>query len=451
MQPRLRIGVTGAAGTTSGRQRFQVKLVAAEPRPSSPLRGEDATVHGGVFMTRVTFLFSVASLVVVACGARTDGAGPLDLGGPLGSGEGTSLGGGGGGAGRGGTAGSGGVGRGGTAGSGGVGRGGTAGFGAVSGYGGCGEFGCAAGGCFDCNVGGYYGGGGYATGGASGSCAFPTCGECPDCFSQCLCVDSDPAFCESVCYGGGAGFSGSGGTGGGGCEPALCPTSSGGSPIVLQGCCTNYGACGIDTTALEGFLQVPLGCEDRSEPGFDTTGCAPMKTPLDSQPVLAGCCRSDGRCGVDLGSLGLGCVLNTGQPAYCNLPDGGTGGFYGAGGSPGTGGFYGNAGTPGSGASPGAGGAAAQCAAQATSECETCACESCTSTFLSCFADAGCPQILQCANEVGCTGINCYQPSTCQKVIDATGGPSSASVAIAIPLFQCLASAGCDCGFASAQ
>ena len=40
-------------------------------------------------------------------------------------------------------------------------------------------------------------------------------------------------------------------------------------------------------------------------------------------------------------------------------------------------------------------------------------------------------------------GINCYQPSTCQKVIDDMGGPFAPSTAIAQALGDCGAGAGC--------
>jgi hypothetical protein len=183
-----------------------------------------------------------------------------------------------------------------------------------------------------------------------------------------------------------------------------------------------------------------------------------------------GCCRADGTCGADLYALGLGCVpAANGVVAYCGPGTGGfvssggfpgtggfvsfggfpgTGGFVSFGGFPGTGGFVSSGGALGTGAISGNGGATAdQCAAQATTPCEKCACTACFDAMVACYVHGGCPDILHCANQTGCTGVDCYQPSTCQSVIDRWGGPLGDSTSLAMTLFSCLSGSACDCGF----
>jgi hypothetical protein len=161
---------------------------------------------------------------------------------------------------------------------------------------------------------------------------------------------------------------------------------------------------------------------------------------------------------VDLTSVGVGCVARSGPVQSCRI-GGGTGGFggfggfgggFGPGGSVSTGGSPATGGVIGAGGFPATGGSVAvdQCVGQARSECEVCACQSCFENIAPCFQDTGCPAILQCANLTGCSGVNCYSPSACQTVIDQYGGPFGTSVNVALPLFQCLRSAGCACGFA---
>jgi CubicO group peptidase (beta-lactamase class C family) len=55
-----------------------------------------------------------------------------------------------------------------------------------------------------------------------------------------------------------------------------------------------------------------------------------------------------------------------------------------------------------------------------------------------CLADEGCASILECARRTGCGGVDCYQRETCRDVIDATGGPTSASTVLALPMTDCL-------------
>ena len=72
-------------------------------------------------------------------------------------------------------------------------------------------------------------------------------------------------------------------------------------------------------------------------------------------------------------------------------------------------------------------------------------CQNCFSQFGSCIADFGCPVIMQCIADTNCRGSGCYQPSTCQNVIDAFGGPGSTSTQLASNLYQCILGTGCPC------
>jgi hypothetical protein len=206
-------------------------------------------------------------------------------------------------------------------------------------------------------------------------------------------------------------------------------------------------------------------CLPLDAPGTFDPSCPSFVGP-DGAPI-DGCCTPSGWCGFDMGVFGLGC-LDVGAGGGAPLQPCG-GGAPGYGGSPGTGatpgyGGYGAVGAGGYGAVTTTGGygqgggigyaggstvdPVAQCVAQAGSECEACACSACFGDLTACFADVGCPVILQCANLTGCSGADCYQPSTCQSIIDEYGGVGSTSTSLAIPLFQCLQGAGCPCGFA---
>jgi hypothetical protein len=197
---------------------------------------------------------------------------------------------------------------------------------------------------------------------------------------------------------------------------------------------------------------VPIvgGCQARNQPGTFDMNCPSIPSPVGG--TIAGCCRADGTCGVDLGVVGTGCTARVDAVEFC-----GRGGSAGMGGFPGTGGVVGSGGSVGgaggvteAGGAPSAGGSAPieQCYNQARSDCERCACKSCFDYIAPCYEDVGCPAILQCANLTGCSGADCLQPSTCQSVIDRDGGVGSTSVSLALPLFQCLRSSGCACGFA---
>jgi hypothetical protein len=72
-----------------------------------------------------------------------------------------------------------------------------------------------------------------------------------------------------------------------------------------------------------------------------------------------------------------------------------------------------------------------------------CSCESCCQELADCDADPGCRNILNCATETGCRGIPCYQPATCQAVIDENGGPTGVPASIATILSDCVVAAAC--------
>jgi len=68
--------------------------------------------------------------------------------------------------------------------------------------------------------------------------------------------------------------------------------------------------------------------------------------------------------------------------------------------------------------------------------CEVCVVKSCTQEALACCQHEGCLDVIACAQKTGCDGVNCYAPDTCQKEIDAAGGPSVA-LEFASPLGEC--------------
>ena len=78
--------------------------------------------------------------------------------------------------------------------------------------------------------------------------------------------------------------------------------------------------------------------------------------------------------------------------------------------------------------------------------CEVCVVTSCTAEALACCKTSGCLDIVACAQETGCSGVDCYQPDTCQSVIDASGGVEVA-IGYAAPLGECaVANCAAECG-----
>jgi hypothetical protein len=101
---------------------------------------------------------------------------------------------------------------------------------------------------------------------------------------------------------GGSGGS-TGGSGGMGMTPTpiMCGSNSctvGAVPAMfgISACCTEEMACGANTGEC-----LPTGQE-----GTNTTDC-PSATSLQMFP-LAGCCKPDGRCGLDYSGVEIGCV-----------------------------------------------------------------------------------------------------------------------------------------------
>lgn len=78
--------------------------------------------------------------------------------------------------------------------------------------------------------------------------------------------------------------------------------------------------------------------------------------------------------------------------------------------------------------------------------CEVCVVTSCTAESVACCEQEGCLDIIACAQATGCSGVDCYTPETCQKVIDEAGGVAIA-VNFAAPLGECaLANCATECG-----
>jgi hypothetical protein len=211
------------------------------------------------------------------------------------------------------------------------------------------------------------------------------------------------------------------------CPAEVCSTSA--QPV--PGCCTNSGRCGLDLTSVASTIGIPPGCQQLNQPGTVDYSCPSLAQILGTAaPDFPGCCRPDGTCGVvmSMPGLSLGCI----QEVYRGVirSCGADGGVAGAG---------------------GVSSAIQQCVSQARSDCEKCACGSCYDSLIPCFKDqGGCPQILACANKTGCTGVDCYQPNTCQAIIDKAGGLGSYSLSLALPLFTCVRNSGCACGFGAA-
>ncbi len=82
--------------------------------------------------------------------------------------------------------------------------------------------------------------------------------------------------------------------------------------------------------------------------------------------------------------------------------------------------------------------AAGTCAEVGDCNCEQCLCE-----LLACRDNVDCTSIRECAQMSGCLGVDCYQPETCQAVIDATGGIGSPGAQLALRLSTCTEGAMC--------
>jgi hypothetical protein len=130
---------------------------------------------------------------------------------------------------------------------------------------------------------------------------------------------------------------------------------------------------------------------------------------------------------------------------------GGTSGDAGSGGAA-TGGTGGA--TGGSGGTGGALSARDACVARegstASAECAACRCDTCLDELDACLADTACATMAECTAATGCYGTDCYQPTTCQQVIDDNGGPFSASVNQLIATGNCLSGCTAECGGAAA-
>ncbi|MBX3183820.1 MAG: hypothetical protein KIT72_06825 [Polyangiaceae bacterium] len=158
---------------------------------------------------------------------------------------------------------------------------------------------------------------------------------------------------------------GSGGNGNLACGTASCPSYNIANFIDLPPCCPDglENICGVDATALGGFVDGLSGCFRIDAPGTADSSCPPLDVGIGGV-TFPGCCTEANVCGNDLnaGPLGgpdLGCVstaeyLDAGAPQPCGSGTGGTGGAGGTGGTGGTGGSTGGTG----GSTGGTGGAA---------------------------------------------------------------------------------------------
>ncbi|HVU03778.1 MAG TPA: hypothetical protein VHE30_18595 [Polyangiaceae bacterium] len=333
---------------------------------------------------------TVASAAVlssfVGCGGRTDRL-PGEGGGAAAAGHAGSAGDGSGGAGSGG-------------------GGGPGGIGAYPGYGGYSAGGGNPGyGGYYPGYGGYYPGyGGYYGAGGGIGCVWPTC-NCGDCMSACECY-APGTDCYSSCYGGSGGYPGSGGA-----SSCNCPSvqlAFGG--VSIPGCCLPDGSCGAEVDMLTPVLPIAGGCQNVNRFGTLDPACSELSQP--GSISTPGCCLQDGLCGQDLGIVGLGCLPRSVSATVEKCDPNGSAGSS----------------------------SVEQCKAAATSPCTSCACETCGAAMNACVETPGCQDMLLCFLQTGCT-TDCY--TSCQTVVDAAGGPGSASARVAAELRGCAASCPC--------
>jgi hypothetical protein len=132
-------------------------------------------------------------------------------------------------------------------------------------------------------------------------------------------------------------------------------------------------------------------------------------------------------------------VGGSGGISFAGAPAGGFGGSFG-----GFGGSF--AGFGAIGGEAGTGGVAELCSVLGNSSCAECQCKTCAPAIDACFADIGCALIFLCAQQTGCNGISCYSPTTCQSVIDQSGGLAGKSLARVFALAACSLSSQSSCG-----
>jgi hypothetical protein len=149
--------------------------------------------------------------------------------------------------------------------------------------------------------------------------------------------------CVLECNGGSGGSFGTGGaTGFAGAVngPSSCVSKTGTSTssetcptmaLPVNTCCTSSGHCGVELVSDPVPPDLPFlgGCQPANQPGYDTLACPDLGSLIGVAPSasVAGCCRPDGTCGIDLGVVGVGCVqtVKGGAPIYCAIADAGTG------------------------------------------------------------------------------------------------------------------------------
>ena len=281
-----------------------------------------------------------------------------------------------------------------------------------------------------------------STGGASstsGGCVPGVC-QCFDCISACLCSGSNTVNCEERCFGNDVSVSGPGF----GFSVSNSMVSAGGA----------FGFTSVSSSVSAGGSPMGFSVSSSSNSVGGTGGapsncCEVSPAPSCEDPEVAKCVCTfdpfccnyvwDSFCVQEVESLGCG---------SCDTPMGGAGGntqgvvttvVTSAGGAPMT------ASSTGATTGEGGSGGVAECVAQSESDCEACLCADCFQEYGDCVGDFGCPKILECIDEAGCSGLDCYTPDTCQKVIDKYGGLAGASIAYVTGLVECAVTASCPC------
>ena len=322
---------------------------------------------------------------------------------------------------------------------------------------------------------------GVATSTTGGGCNPGNC-RCPDCYSECECRGGDAEQCRRACFGAGGSFgmatTNTVSVGAGGASAVTVTasaTSAGGSGGMLGSCCVANASAGCDDPDVASCVCGPdpfccrVAWDQQCVREVDTLNCGRCSSPMTGAggaSTVSTVTSGTGMGGMGGGGLGDCCEVSS-RPGceslhttacVCRADDYccdvawdalcvaqvellGCGSCDGTSGAGGMGGNTSTTTTSGE----GGGGGVAECIAQADGECEACLCSSCFRAFGSCIGDFGCPRILECFDETQCSGDGCYEPETCQSVIDQFGGLNGASLRYASALLACAVRGSCPC------
>jgi hypothetical protein len=111
------------------------------------------------------------------------------------------------------------------------------------------------------------------------------------------------------------------------CGTSACDDTSLAGFITLPACCPANAPpdkCGLDLTAVAGFIGVNLGCVELAQPGVADAGCPDQTISAMGQMVtLPGCCRPDMVCGNEVDFTAVAPGTNFGCVNGSTFLDGG--------------------------------------------------------------------------------------------------------------------------------